>query len=913
MRIGKFALLLAAVPYAAAAQQKGPDQQGKAGRTTPATAQGEEDEGDDIVVQGARNLPGAVIGNVEPENQLGPAEIRSFGVNSVAELLAALAPQTRSGRGDGAPVVLVNGRRVSGFSEIRDLPTEAILRVDILPEEVALKHGYSADQRVVNFVLRPRFRAITAELEAQVATDGGRAGPNAEVDLLRINRQGRISLHLGYSENSALTESERGVVSAASPFAIGGNVAGLGGQEIDPALSALAGTPATIAGVPALAASGVPTLADFAETAGRANNTDPAPFRTLLPATHNFDANLVYSRTVFSNVGATVNARLSTSDSQAQLGLASAALVLPQGNPFSPFGRDVVVERAFSGEFGPLTQRNNQINAHAGATLNGNVGKWQWSLIGNYDRNTSETFTDTGLDLSQFQARLSANYPAANPFGQVTPADVSVNPATLARSTSTNAGVDALVNGTLVKLPAGGVSVSVRTSASTIGFDSATTRNLVTTPASVSRGIVNGQVNVDVPITSRAKKVLGAIGSVSANFNYALDHFSDFGTLRTLGYGLTWVPIVPVRLLGSITERTGAPSPQQLGNPQITTPNVRVFDFSRGENALVTTISGGNPLLEAQRSRTRKLELSVKPWAARDINFVTNYVDVRVDNAIANFPTTTAAIEAAFPDRFVRNAAGQLLRIDVRPVNLAQTSRSELRWGINFSAPIKSKIQKQLEAFRAGQGPNPFAGLVPAGGRAPGAAGAAGDGRPGGGFGGPGGGGFGGRGGAAAAGGRVQFAVYHTLRLSELTQVRDTLPRLDLLDGDTLGGAGGPSRHQIEVQTGYNNNGIGARISANWESGTLVRGGTAAVPNDLRFGSIGTANFRLFADLGQRLEFVKKHRWARGVRILIAVDNLFNTRQQVTDSSGATPVNFQPAFRDPLGRTVRLSFRKLLF
>jgi hypothetical protein len=38
------------------------------------------------------------------------------------------------------------------FGGIRDLPTEAILRVDILPEEVSLKYGYRADQKVVNFV-----------------------------------------------------------------------------------------------------------------------------------------------------------------------------------------------------------------------------------------------------------------------------------------------------------------------------------------------------------------------------------------------------------------------------------------------------------------------------------------------------------------------------------------------------------------------------------------------------------------------------------------------------------------------------------------------------------------------------------------------------------------------------------------
>jgi hypothetical protein len=96
------------------------------------------------------------------------------------ELLEQLAPQTRTERGrGGAPVILLNGRRISGFNEIRDLPSEAILRVDILPEEAALKYGFTASQRVVNFVLRPQFRATTAELAGSAPTAGGRQGGQA--------------------------------------------------------------------------------------------------------------------------------------------------------------------------------------------------------------------------------------------------------------------------------------------------------------------------------------------------------------------------------------------------------------------------------------------------------------------------------------------------------------------------------------------------------------------------------------------------------------------------------------------------------------------------------------------------------------------------------------------------------------
>lgn len=99
----------------------------------------DDSSSEDIVVTG-QALPGAVIGDIPPESQLSPRDIRAYGVGTVAELLDELALQTSSGqgRGDEGPVVLVNGRRISGIGEVRDLPAESILRLDILPEEVAL-------------------------------------------------------------------------------------------------------------------------------------------------------------------------------------------------------------------------------------------------------------------------------------------------------------------------------------------------------------------------------------------------------------------------------------------------------------------------------------------------------------------------------------------------------------------------------------------------------------------------------------------------------------------------------------------------------------------------------------------------------------------------------------------------------
>ncbi len=185
-----------------------------------------------------------MIGDIPPDQQLSPADIRSYGVSSVSDLLTELAPQTTSGRG-GSPVILLNGRRIAGFQEIRDLPTEAIQRVDIFPEEVALKYGYRADQKVVNFVLRPRFRSLAAEAVGKVPTQGGSAMEQGKLDWLQIRRDKRLSIHTDFSNTSRLTEA-----SAASSHPLE-RVAGRQYRHRRPGLAALTGTSPSVVGVPA--------------------------------------------------------------------------------------------------------------------------------------------------------------------------------------------------------------------------------------------------------------------------------------------------------------------------------------------------------------------------------------------------------------------------------------------------------------------------------------------------------------------------------------------------------------------------------------------------------------------------------------------------------------------------------------
>ncbi|HEX8662192.1 MAG TPA: TonB-dependent receptor plug domain-containing protein, partial [Brevundimonas sp.] len=165
-----------------------------------------------VVATGAR-ARGSVDSDIPPDVTLTAEQIQAYGASDIAELLTYLEPLTRSsrGRGDGQPVLLVNGRRISGFQEIQGIPTEAIERTDILPEEVALQYGYRADQRVVNFVLKSNFRSLVGQLSGRAPTQGGRSIGEIEGNVLRIAGATRWSVDAEYERSTPLYESERDI------------------------------------------------------------------------------------------------------------------------------------------------------------------------------------------------------------------------------------------------------------------------------------------------------------------------------------------------------------------------------------------------------------------------------------------------------------------------------------------------------------------------------------------------------------------------------------------------------------------------------------------------------------------------------------------------------------------------------
>jgi hypothetical protein len=786
------------------------------------------DEEEAIVVTGARPR-GSVVGDIPPEDTLDSRDVRATGATNITELLDALAPQIGStqGRGGGSPVLLLNGQRISGFRELRDIPTEAISRVEILPEEVALKYGYRADQKVVNIVLRERFRSTVAQVGGGAATDGGYASASGDLTRLMINRAGRTQFNLHAEGNSMLTEAERDII-LTQPSPIG-------------------------------------------------NDQDALAARSLIGTKRDVRGSTVINRTVLGNVAGTLNAEVEHSEGRSLIGLGDTLLV-------------------------PLARNTSSNSAHLGTTLSWDKAQWHWNVTGNADWERDLTGTD----------RDNIDFPRDR-----------------ARETTTSADLTGTANGNLFKLPAGDASSTVRVGVDTVHLDTERRAAGVINGNDLSRTSGTGSVSVDLPI-SRRKRDFDALGNLTVNANAEVNQLSDFGTLTKYGAGANWSPVDRLNFLTSWTREEGAPTINQLGDPVLETPGTRIFDFTTGQTVLVTAVTGGNPDLKADKRTVFKLGGYWQPSSNTDLRLRADYVHQTIDRPVSNL-NVTQTIEAAFPDRFERDANGQLVRVDLRPVNFDNSRRDTLRVGFDFSKPLKSRrpsqsVIDQIRAqFRAARGASaPAAGAPPATNAQPNTPPAGGNAPPpgpppegggegrsfGGGRGGFGGGRGGGGGGFFGGGsrGRLTFSLTDTITLVDKVRIGPGQPEIDYLHGDAAGSGGGTPRHQVQAQAGWANNGLGARLGANWRSGTTVNTLTG---DDLHFSPLATFDLRLFANPGDIPEVALKHPWLRATQFRLEVNNLFNGRPKVHDAAGNVPLSYQPDLLDPLGRTIMISFRKL--
>jgi hypothetical protein len=514
-------------------------------------------------------------------------------------------------------------------------------------------------------------------------------------------------------------------------------------------------------------------------------------------------------------------------------------------------------------------------DARLGAILQGTLPGWRWSATAGLERGDSRTST-SGEGLT-------------------------------GRSRTDTADLDFVINGSVFDLPAGAASLTAKLALGTRGIDSASRRGAQDVRSDLSRDQREAQLNLDLPLL-RSEAGAGGFGNLTLNLNAAVEDVSDVGSLDTTGYGLIWSRGRQFRVIATVTDEQGAPSMQQLGGAVITTPFVRTFDLLRGETVDITRIDGGNAALSPDRRKVFKLGLGSRPFEDVDFDLNADWTRSETRDLVSSLPIASPELEAVFRDRFQRDPSGRLLAIDARPVNLAGRERDDLRVSFNLSRPWGPQPESPMPRQRGAGGGDP---RVPAGGTVVVA---------------PSGGApvddaarrarmaqMGERFLAFARRGSVQLSLAYTQRLNDELTIAPGLAALDLLAGDTLFDTAGVSRHELELALGANREGYGARMTTQWRAGSrIARVAAGNTRNDLEFSDLTTVNLRLFADLGL-VEWARPYPMLRGARVSLVVGNLFNERQDVRALDGSTPVNYQADLLDPLGRNVRLTFRKLFF
>ena len=142
----------------------------------------------------------------------------------------------------------------------------------------------------------------------------------------------------------------------------------------------------------------------------------------------------------------------------------------------------------------------------------------------------------------------------------------------------------------------------------------------------------------------------------------------------------------------------------------------------------------------------------------------------------------------------------------------------------------------------------------------------------------------------------MTLSLTHQLNLVDEVTIAGGAPKLDYLDGEPMSQLGARPRHEVQFESGYYNNGLGARFQGNWRSGTTVE----STSGDLDFSPFFDLDLRLWANLGENFDLVSKHPFFRGSSIRLDVENVLNNRPKVRDSSGLTPLSYQPDLLEPM-------------
>lgn len=467
--------------------------------------------------------------------------------------------------------------------------------------------------------------------------------------------------------------------------------------------------------------------------------------------------------------------------------------------------------------------RSQQRGLTMSAGANGEVKGWsvRAGLDGQLSRGSQEGLTDLKSDNRAISLNLSADRP-------------------------------------LLTMPAGRLTMDLSGRVSRIS--SASTFAGTTTERTVDSADMRGGLSIPLLRAPQAGEEAGPVnlGSASLNLSGNLRRQTGSGGGGGVTSALSWSPTKVVRLNGSWARFYDAPSDQQLFDAPFYGEPIVVFDFATGQSVEVLPLYGGNPALKGQTTERIAVSLTagpVTPWRlAGNINYRTS--DSR--DGIGGLPAVTPALEAAFPERFQRDADGRLIGIDQRSINLLSSRSDTLASGLTFNLPFGGKT------------PSPTATSLRA-------------------------------------------SLNHTLQLKKVTVIRAGYPVMDHLAGD----GGGSPRNEFSAILDARRDKWTLNASARWRQGYRTRRDTGADgPSDLLVSDLARIDLKLAytfaAPAGKPAAAAEPGAPASrisGLRLGLEIENLLDARLKARLGDGRPAPGYGRDDQDAIGRIVRVTLR----
>ncbi len=425
---------------------------------------------------------------------------------------------------------------------------------------------------------------------------------------------------------------------------------------------------------------------------------------------------------------------------------------VPAGNPYNPFGEDVAIYKRLN-QFGNREEVSAADTYQVTLGLRGDiVDNWTYDLWYLYGKSTS-TLSVNGVNFQNLEQEMgfeqiadpnvadpsangiynpsvckaSAGCALANPFGSNGFSQQAINYARFIEHAYSAFQLRqegaTVTNNSLAQLPYGPLGLA-------LGFEHRGEAGSYTPDPLVQSGLsldnsqqpTGGGFNVSevygelrIPILAN----LPAAKNLSADVSGRFSDYNTFGAAYTWKAGANWTPVDDIRFRANIGTAFRQPDVDELFGGQALS-YVSAYDpcaqvssygaragtvaancraqglgpnFTQNGNAQVPTITGGNPNLQPETSRTYTIGTVIQPHWVRNLSATVDYFHTTINRSIGTLDTqtildscyTSPGFSSPFcSDIAKRSGIGQLTTATAIDQNLGVVRTSSIDFNLNY-------------------------------------------------------------------------------------------------------------------------------------------------------------------------------------------------------------------------------------